>query len=172
MLSDYTACIDYPTCGYLEELMALSPNAKVLLSIRDTPEAWVKSASSTIMPCAYESAFASGICYHGLKWLPIFGNIVRIFNMLEASYNKCAVGYFVPKYPENRVQYYEDWVDHVIRTVPTDRLLTFNVKEGWEPLCKFLGKPVPSTPFPRMNDTGKLTVFTFHATCSNESLYF
>lgn len=152
MLSGFTACVDYPTCGYFEEFMAISPNAKVLLSVRDSPEAWVKSANQTIMSCAYENYFANGILYHGLKFLPFLGNIVRLWNMLEDNFNKCAVGNFVPKYPENRVQYYEDWVAHVKRTVPADRLLTFNVKEGWEPLCKYLGKPVPAHPFPRMND--------------------
>ena len=76
-----------------------------------------------------------------------------MFNALEGMFNKCAVGHFVPKYPENRVQYYEDWVAYVKRTVPEDRLLVFNVKEGWEPLCKFLDLPIPDQPFPRTNDT-------------------
>ena len=134
--------------------MQISPNGKVLLSVRDSPEAWVKSANATIMTVAYENSFGHGILYHGLKWVPHFGNIVRLMNMLEANFNKCAVGNFVPKYPENRVQYYEDWVAHVKRTVPAEKLLEFNVKQGWEPLCTFLGKPIPPTPFPRLNDSG------------------
>jgi len=47
---------------------------------------------------------------------------------------------------------YEAWVDFVRKTVPKDRLLEFNVKQGWEPLCKFLGKQVPVMPFPHIND--------------------
>jgi hypothetical protein len=35
--------------------------------------------------------------------------------------------------------------------IPADQLLVFEVKDGWEPLCDFLGKPVPSDPFPRTN---------------------
>ena len=27
----------------------------------------------------------------------------------------------------------------------------FDVRDGWEPLCTFLNKPVPSTPFPNSN---------------------
>ena len=43
--------------------------------------------------------------------------------------------------------------EEVIRHVPADRLLVFDVKEGWEPLCRFLGVPVPEgVPFPRLND--------------------
>jgi hypothetical protein len=37
--------------------------------------------------------------------------------------------------------------------VPEDQLLIFNVKQGWKPLCNFLGLPVPSKPFPNVNDT-------------------
>lgn len=36
--------------------------------------------------------------------------------------------------------------------VPRDRLLEWNVEDGWQPLCEFLGKKVPSQPFPRAND--------------------
>ena len=38
------------------------------------------------------------------------------------------------------------------RTVPADRLLVMSVKDGWEPLCRFLGKPVPNAPFPHANE--------------------
>lgn len=40
----------------------------------------------------------------------------------------------------------------VKRVVPPERLLVMNLKEGWQPLCKFLDKPVPREPFPRLND--------------------
>ena len=35
--------------------------------------------------------------------------------------------------------------------VPKDRLLEWYIEDGWEPLCKFLGKPVPDVPFPHAN---------------------
>ena len=41
----------------------------------------------------------------------------------------------------------------VKRSIPARRLLVFNVAEGWDPLCRFLGVPVPETPFPRTNST-------------------
>ena len=37
--------------------------------------------------------------------------------------------------------------------VPADRLLVYEVKEGWGPLCEFLGVEVPDEPFPHLNDT-------------------
>jgi len=36
--------------------------------------------------------------------------------------------------------------------VPKEKLLVMNLSQGWEPLCKFLGKPIPDVPFPRAND--------------------
>ena len=51
------------------------------------------------------------------------------------------------------IRFYNDWIQHVKDTVPKDRLLVFEVKEGWEPLCKFLNVPEPNEPFPRVNDT-------------------
>ena len=36
---------------------------------------------------------------------------------------------------------YSDWISHVKRSVPPEKLLVFNVKQGWQPLCTFLGLP-------------------------------
>ena len=47
---------------------------------------------------------------------------------------------------------YEEWNADVIRTVPKDRLLVFNPKQGWKPLYSFLGIAVPDQPFPKVND--------------------
>ena len=54
------------------------------------------------------------------------------------------------------VKFYKDWVENVKNYVPNDRLLVFDVKEGWDPLCKFLDVPVPNAPFPWENDAAKL----------------
>jgi hypothetical protein len=35
--------------------------------------------------------------------------------------------------------------------VPEERLLEWYIEDGWEPLCKFLGKPVPDVEFPHAN---------------------
>jgi hypothetical protein len=41
--------------------------------------------------------------------------------------------------------------------VPADRLLEFDAKDGWEPLCAFLDVPVPDAPYPRTNSTEEFT---------------
>ena len=54
---------------------------------------------------------------------------------------------------ETAVRFFNDWIEQVKSEVPSDRLLVFQVKEGWAPLCQFLGVPVPEESFPNVNDT-------------------
>ena len=54
---------------------------------------------------------------------------------------------------ESTVKFFNSWNEEVKSSVPKSQLLVFNVKEGWEPLCKFLDVPLPDEPFPRVNDT-------------------
>ena len=54
------------------------------------------------------------------------------------------------------IQFYNEWVEEVKRTVPKDRLLVYNVDEGWKPLCEFLNVPIPDCPFPYIDDTAEL----------------
>ena len=48
---------------------------------------------------------------------------------------------------------FERWNREVIDTVPSDRLLVWDPKDGWEPLCELLEVPVPDAPLPNVNDT-------------------
>ena len=57
------------------------------------------------------------------------------------------------KFPEHGMDRYLEHNERIKQAVPKDRLLVFNVKQGWEPLCSFLEKPVPQVPFPRGNST-------------------
>lgn len=45
--------------------------------------------------------------------------------------------------------------DAVKAAIPANQLLGYQVKDGWGPLCTFLGVPVPAIPFPRTNDRGE-----------------
>ena len=57
---------------------------------------------------------------------------------------------------EESVKFYNNWVDHVKTIVPSNRLLVFEVKEGWKPLCDFLQLTYPDLPFPRVNDSAEI----------------
>ena len=54
---------------------------------------------------------------------------------------------------ETAVQFFNEWNEQVKAEIPANRLLVFEVKLGWEPLCQFLCVPVPEEPFPHLNDT-------------------
>ena len=57
---------------------------------------------------------------------------------------------------EESVEFFNTWVQHVKETVPQDRLLVFEAKQGWEPLCKFLNLPIPEESFPNVNDSASM----------------
>lgn len=54
-------------------------------------------------------------------------------------------------------EYFERHTAVVKRAIPDDRLLVYDVAEGWEPLCEFLNVPVPATPFPRISSRAEMT---------------
>lgn len=54
---------------------------------------------------------------------------------------------------EAAVAFYLKWEQEVVQSVPAEKLLIFQAKDGWTPLCQFLNKPIPSVPYPKANDT-------------------
>jgi hypothetical protein len=136
VMRNYRATLDWPACDFYRELMAAYPEAKVLLNVRD-PDAWYDSMVETIW--AIQEVFP--------WWLP--RNVWKIHD--DLLWNSRFRGAFTDR--ASSIAAYRAHLDEVRRTVPADRLLVYDVKEGWEPLCRFLGRPVPAgQPFPRLND--------------------
>ena len=52
--------------------------------------------------------------------------------------------------------FFDRWTSEVKANVSPDRLLVFQVREGWQPLCRFLEVDEPSVPFPNVNDTATI----------------
>jgi hypothetical protein len=132
----YNSVVDWPTCAFYRELMIEYPDAKILLNIRD-PEDWYNSMFETIY--AIQPAFpwwfphSVRAVHDEIIWN---GNLKSVFNDREKA-----------------IEAYEEWIDSVKNTVPADRLLVYKVKEGWKPLCDFLGVPVPEgKEFPFINE--------------------
>jgi len=144
VLGSYTATTDFPACWYYKELMRLNPKAKVILTVRD-PEKWYQSCRDTIFKMPL-----SGTRLYVLGLLPSFNNHA---NGSRKSTVQPAFNMDLSK--ENCIKVYLAHVEEVKKIVPADQLLIYEVKEGWEPLCKFLGKPVPSVPYPNVNDTAE-----------------
>jgi hypothetical protein len=55
------------------------------------------------------------------------------------------------------VEYFNAWNQSVIDEVPPEKLLVYAAADGWEPLCAFLGVPVPAAPYPRVNSREEMT---------------
>ena len=64
--------------------------------------------------------------------------------------------YFLDGEAQAGPQTYDRHLEYLKRIVPKERLHFLNLKDGWEPLCKILGKDVPDVPFPHLNETAAL----------------
>lgn len=142
---------DHPCVCFGEDLIKAYPEAKVVLSVRDNVDVWYKSVEQTIWPFIKmrygprQSLSAKLMCMFGLI-PPLPGNFQEMTNM-SAKYSGFG------EFPEKGKQYYLEQNEKIRQLVPKERLLEFNVKEGWGPLCEFLGKEAPTHPFPRHNDS-------------------
>ena len=135
LFADYEATVDFPACVFYRELMDAFPDAVVVLSVRD-PDRWWSSFSKLL----------------GLVTKARFFGFVPMFRKFSAM-NVHLVQYVFNGIPEKRgaIERYLRHAEEVKETVPPPRLLVYSVTEGWEPLCRFLGQPVPDVPFPHAN---------------------
>lgn len=141
LFQDFQATVDFPASICYQELMAAFPEAKVIHTVRD-PERWYKSTQETIYQAS--SVFP--------RWLQ---NIVKPIGRFTEIQEKLIWQNLFEGRFENRaraIEIFEQRTEEVKRIVPADRLLIFNVKEGWAPLCRFLDVPAPNAPFPHVND--------------------
>jgi hypothetical protein len=130
LLTGFQAIVDWPGAYFWRELTTAHPEAKVVLTVRD-PERWVDSISATIFAMSDEQL------PEGSRDI-IF---TRTFNDRLTDRAHC-------------LAVFAQHVQAVRETIAPNRLLVFDVREGWEPLCAFLGVPVPvDEPFPHVNDT-------------------
>ncbi|MEK6222919.1 MAG: hypothetical protein N2D54_11795, partial [Chloroflexota bacterium] len=83
-----------------------------------------------------------------LKFIPPYRGMQKMIN--DSIWDKLFDGRFEER--EYAIGIFEAHIDEVKRVVPSEKLLIFQVKDGWEPLCKFLGVTIPARPFPHVND--------------------
>ena len=139
-MAPWRAAVDFPSAMYYRDLMAAFPDAKVILSVRD-PDAWYESMRQTILPAL--TRFPNNIV---TPFLPYVSGPTLV---MRGTAMRRVLDHFSDREASKKV--FTDWNEEVKRTVPKERLLVFQAKEGWEPLCEFLGVPVPDEPFPRVN---------------------
>ena len=148
----FKATVDETGNIFYETLMKLNPNVKVILTVRDSPEVWAKSARNTIFSCHKVSNWFLWKV-HRLFWGIFVPSQIQMARKIMADKRFHGVDPNNPK--TDLTQMYTDWNNRVIETVPAEKLLIFNVKEGWKPLCDFLNVPVPDKPFPWVNSTNE-----------------
>lgn len=145
VFAGYKATVDAPGCVAWRELMARYPEAKVILTIRDV-ERWADSMLSTVLSAQHQEA---------IQQMPVAPMFEVMAPKLMAM-NGVAPPPDAPPGPPPREAIIAMFHNHraaVEREVPAEKLLVFDVRQGWEPLCRFLGVKAPETPFPRMNES-------------------
>ena len=134
MLDGYVAAVDWPASLFWREMMAAYPNALVLLSVRETPEIWWQSMEATILPVARKAL------------APDWGEGRDLLTLFERF-----TGTLLWDDPARLMAAYEWHNEGVRTTVPARRLLEWQATDGWEPICRALELPIPSSPFPWTN---------------------
>jgi hypothetical protein len=139
---------DWPGGYFYSELMDYYPDAKVLLSVRD-PESWEPSFRETIVEMCFGNSLMPLLAHARAAVDPKFQRYLELVDrMFWAPEGTFSQGHEPEQLMEQMVAHHE----RVKREVPADRLLVWEVREGWEPLCEFLEVPVPDEPFPHAND--------------------
>jgi hypothetical protein len=137
IFQDYRSAVDFPAAAFYRELAEHFPEAKVILTVRDSSAVWLKSMTATI-----STAMRGQVKDEFAAWKEMAKSSIhdRFFRGDMDDEVK-----LVSRYEQHNVE--------VQRIIPKKRLLVYNVSEGWEPLCAFLRVPVPAEPFPKTNST-------------------
>lgn len=135
----YKSQVDWPGARYWRELAAHYPEAKVILTVRD-PDEWHMSVEATI-----------------LKLLAARGHIddPHLSGLVDMAYETVDIAEFGGRLADRdyAISVFNQRIADVQAAFPSSRLLTFDVREGWEPLCKFLGCDIPAISFPHLNSS-------------------
>ena len=141
------AVTDFPSAAFARELIMAYPEAKVTLNTRPV-DAWFRSVDETIGQALRSRSFD----FFSLAGDPFFS---RWWPMVKSMWS----GFFGtmpcgrPMLRENELKLaFHTHYAMVSAMVPPERLYLKKITEGWEGMCEFLGKPVPSVPYPRTND--------------------
>ncbi|KAI8147527.1 P-loop containing nucleoside triphosphate hydrolase protein [Fennellomyces sp. T-0311] len=144
LYGDVDAAVDFPTFRFTDKLIEKYPDAKVILTRRD-PDSWYKSVYNTIYK------------YYDVLPEDPADYAVRTRDMIKLMFMDGVLQdrQTFKDEPEKMKALYEAHNEWVIKTVPADRLLVLDLREGitWDKICAFLGKPVPNGPFPFVNST-------------------
>ncbi|KAK0391481.1 hypothetical protein NLU13_0982 [Sarocladium strictum] len=163
LLGHYQAVCDLPAAFFSAELAEAYPEAKVVILNRDA-ESWYGSVLNSIYKHLFQaSAWAKAQMIYRLILDPCTRG-----SMQMSSWFKVAMPYDHGKEKDKAIAWYEAQYDEFRARIPAERRMEYSVKDGWEPLCKYLDVPVPMVqdgesgkmvvaPFPHLNDRETFT---------------
>jgi len=137
VFAGYRSTVDFPGTAFWRELVDAYPEAKVILTVRD-PQEWYASVRETFLTAAGPEGqppipgAGDGSFVKGRDWSQMMAD-------LQDEHTAAAD--------------FKRHIEEVRSYVPSHRLLVYEVKQGWQPLCDFLEVRVPDEPFPRLNDS-------------------
>ena len=140
LLGHCQAVCDWPAVAFAKELIEAYPEAKIIITTRDV-DSWHASTMKTVNWRANDPELRA---LANFDW-----GAGLYYPMLRKFWDVFFYGDFEKRGKERFHEYYKE----IRSLVPPGQLLEFRVSSGWRPLCEYLGRPVPSTPFPRSNDT-------------------
>lgn len=138
LLSGYRTAICLPVSAFWRELAAENPDARIVLSIRDSAEQWWDSWSHTVVPAAVTAR-------------PSQGSLLADYQAMLVDMLRIRLGAADPSDKMTMIAAYERHNDAVRVDAPPGRLLEWKAADGWAPLAAHLGVPVPDEPFPCVN---------------------
>ena len=146
----YDAIIQAPPTYYYQEILQAYPNAKVIMEVVDSLT-W------------YKRIMRVKNFFWWLNWLRIFKKTGKYLTMMDRVFYILLKGDISPINAQIR---YHDFIEEVKNTVPRHKLLVISPEEGWEPICSFLNKPIPTDKFPisvddsDLNKTARSVIFS------------
>ena len=135
IFAGFRSAVDFPVAAYWQDVLAVTPGAKVILSDRD-PEDWYESFSQTILPLILDKAAWPD---ERRAW----------FEMIDDVIVGKALGGRTDR--EGILAVYRANADAARALQAEGRALVFRSRDGWAPLCEFLGVEVPGEPYPKTN---------------------
>jgi hypothetical protein len=151
VFGDAQSTVDWPSARYYADLMDYYPDAKVLLSVRSA-DGWVKSMRETVWGVYFGDTVLHHVSDARACIDPNWRRFIELMNRMNWDEG---TGVLAGDHHSDQglAEIMERWNEQVKSTVPADRLLVWDPKEGWDPLCAFLEVDVPDEPLPRLNDT-------------------
>lgn len=138
VFAGYRSQVDWPGAHVWRELAAAFPAAKMVHTVRPE-EVWWSSFSKTI-----------GKLMASYRALPLPPHIIAILDAWGELAGKVTFGGRLDD-RDTAIAAYRRRSAEVQEAIPADRLLVFDVADGWDPLCRFLDVPTPAEPFPHHN---------------------